>query len=159
MNFLQAAAAASSLFIFLVWQRYTKNNLNVNVEQYILQEADFPYFMDRPQFFSKRHVARVICSINYDFMTCNQGKCSFQCFLPTVCALHIVETDGEMMSVTFIMVQGGRKIRARMKFSIGEGQIHLRYLQINKYLMDDSSVNFHDKVFLHFLLKFTKNLS
>ena len=51
MNFLQAAAAASSLFIFLVWQRYTKNNLNVNVEQYILQEADFPYFMDRPQFF------------------------------------------------------------------------------------------------------------
>ena len=37
------------------------------------------------------------------------------------------------------------------------GQIHLVHLWIHKYLMDYSSVNFHDKFFLHFLLKFRKN--
>ena len=35
-------------------------------------------------------------------------------------------------------------------------RIHLVHLQISKYFMDDSSVNFHDKFFLHFLLKFRK---
>ena len=36
------------------------------------------------------------------------------------------------------------------------GRIHLVHLRIHKYLTDDSSVNFHDKFFLHFLLKFRK---
>ena len=36
------------------------------------------------------------------------------------------------------------------------GQIHLVHLRICKYFTDDSSVNFHDKVFLHFLPKFRK---
>ena len=31
------------------------------------------------------------------------------------------------------------------------GQIHLPHLWICKYFMDDSSINFHDNVFLHFL--------
>ena len=30
------------------------------------------------------------------------------------------------------------------------GQIHLHHLQICKYFMDDSSVNFHDKFFSEF---------
>ena len=30
------------------------------------------------------------------------------------------------------------------------GKIHLPHLRIHKYFMDDLSVNFHDKVFLHF---------
>ena len=38
------------------------------------------------------------------------------------------------------------------------GRIHLVHLQIHKYFTDDSSVNFHDKVFLHFLLKFRKKM-
>ena len=36
------------------------------------------------------------------------------------------------------------------------GRIQLVHLQIRKYFTDDSSVNFHDKFFLHFLLKLTK---
>ena len=36
------------------------------------------------------------------------------------------------------------------------GRIHLVHLWICKYFTDDSSVNFHDKFFLHFLLKFRK---
>ena len=36
------------------------------------------------------------------------------------------------------------------------GRIHLVYLRIRKYFMDDSSVNFHDKFFLHFLVNFSK---
>ena len=36
------------------------------------------------------------------------------------------------------------------------GRIHLVHLRIHKYLTDDPSVNFHDKFFLHFLLKFRK---
>ena len=37
------------------------------------------------------------------------------------------------------------------------GRIHLTHLWIRKYFTDDSSVNFHDKVFLHFLKKMAKN--
>ena len=37
-----------------------------------------------------------------------------------------------------------------------KGWIHLVHLWICKYFMDDSSVNFHDKFFLHFLLNFSK---
>ena len=33
------------------------------------------------------------------------------------------------------------------------GRIHLPHLGIHKYFMDESSINFHDKVFLHFLKK------
>ena len=33
------------------------------------------------------------------------------------------------------------------------GRIHLPHLRIHKYFMDESSINFHDKVFLHFLKK------
>ena len=36
------------------------------------------------------------------------------------------------------------------------GRIHLLHLQIHKYFTDDSSVNFHDKVFLRFLPNFFK---
>ena len=36
------------------------------------------------------------------------------------------------------------------------GRIHLVHLRIRKYFMDDSSVNFHDKFFLHFLVNFSK---
>ena len=36
------------------------------------------------------------------------------------------------------------------------GRIHLPHLWIRKYFMDDSSINFHDKVFLHFFQKFGK---
>ena len=36
------------------------------------------------------------------------------------------------------------------------GWIHLVHLQIHKYFTDDSSVNFHDKFFLHFLKKISK---
>ena len=35
-------------------------------------------------------------------------------------------------------------------------RIHLPHLRILKYFTDDTSVNFHDKVFLHFLQKFGK---
>ena len=38
------------------------------------------------------------------------------------------------------------------------GRIHLVHLRIRKYLMDDSSVNFYDKFFLHFLLNFRKKM-
>ena len=37
------------------------------------------------------------------------------------------------------------------------GRIHLPHLRIRKYFMDDSSINFHDKVFLHFSKKMGKN--
>ena len=36
------------------------------------------------------------------------------------------------------------------------GRIHLPHIRILKYFMDDLSINFHDKVFLHFLSKFGK---
>ena len=36
------------------------------------------------------------------------------------------------------------------------GRIHMVHLWIRKYFMDDSSINFHDKFFLHFLLNFSK---
>ena len=36
------------------------------------------------------------------------------------------------------------------------GRIYLVHLRICKYFTDNSSVNFHDKFFLHFLLKFSK---
>ena len=36
------------------------------------------------------------------------------------------------------------------------GRIHPPYLQIHTYFMDDLSINFHDKVFLHFLKKIGK---
>ena len=36
------------------------------------------------------------------------------------------------------------------------GWIHLPHLRIRKYFTENSSVNFHDKVFLHFFLKFRK---
>ena len=36
------------------------------------------------------------------------------------------------------------------------GRIHLVLLRIHKYLTDDSFVNFRDKFWLHFLLKFRK---
>ena len=39
---------------------------------------------------------------------------------------------------------------------VSYGRIHLVHLRIHKYLTDDSTVNFHDKFFLHFLLKFRK---
>ena len=40
--------------------------------------------------------------------------------------------------------------------SIDYGRIHLPHLWICKYFTDDSSINFHDKVFLRFLKKFGK---
>ena len=36
------------------------------------------------------------------------------------------------------------------------GRIHLVHLRSLKYFTDDSSINFHDKFFLHFLLNFSK---
>ena len=36
------------------------------------------------------------------------------------------------------------------------GQIHVSHLRIRKDFTDDSSVNFHDKVFLQFVKKFGK---
>ena len=43
-----------------------------------------------------------------------------------------------------------------LSFTYVFGQIHLPHLRIHKYFMDDSSVNFHDKIFLHFLPIFFK---
>ena len=40
--------------------------------------------------------------------------------------------------------------------SLVQGRIHLVHLWICKYFTDDSSINFHDKFFLYFLLKFSK---
>ena len=37
-----------------------------------------------------------------------------------------------------------------------KGWIHLPHLQIHKYFMDDSFINFHEKFFLHFLPNFSK---
>ena len=36
------------------------------------------------------------------------------------------------------------------------GRIHLPQLQIHKYFTDDSSINVHDKVFLHFFTNLAK---
>ena len=47
------------------------------------------------------------------------------------------------------------KINSMMKYDCVTdlGRIHLVHLRIHKYFTDDSSVNFHDKIFLYFLKK------
>ena len=47
----------------------------------------------------------------------------------------------------------GAGVKIVKKLVCAFGQIHLVHLWIHKYFMDDSSVNFHDKVFLHFWKK------
>ena len=55
------------------------------------------------------------------------------------------------------MSSSKRKFECQAKYQFFDyGRIHLVHLWIHKYFTDDSSVNFHDKFFLHFLLKFRK---
>ena len=64
---------------------------------------------------------------------------------------NIVNSAGVKLNIVVFHCSQQKKT-----FCWSYGQIHLPHLRICKYFMDDSSVNFHDKVFLHFLQKFGK---
>ena len=66
-----------------------------------------------------------------------------------------------MAAVAFSLLQFQRKIlylkMPNVPMSLlGMSQIHLPHLRIRKYFTKNSSVNFHDKVFLHILPNLAK---
>ena len=91
-----------------------------------------------------------------DYILCTKQYCLYwgsaiRAFLLQL--VLVLKTQCTEISIQKILISLKKSNRIKDYFARLSKKVHLR---ICKYFMDDSSINFHDKFFLHFLLKFCK---